>query len=738
MPSDSKPPQLQNLLNSKNFMKSLHLLRKPFVTLVLLVAFGGLSSSSLAKTFVLPHVLEKSGSISSVNYTFDTSLFMTYNKSLNGSDKGSAVVELYLYDEQTGQLMQGASKTICGPCTFQLSGQNRKIAVNLEDLIINNGGGFDVPLKLGFGVIVVGGNDPDAVNIQGFVVNSHTGPFDVSLSGFDPQGPLSTNAPPAPQLRRTFSFPHVLETSGRIASDPYSFDTTIFATYTGGLPGAAPGSGASIDLYLYDQATGQPMIGGGGSEVCNPCTFGLGTGPAGTATPRKRSIVIDDLILAAGGFGGASGKPGMAVVSVGGTDPAGVSLQEFVVNAHTSAFDLSILSCDAQEVNTNPPPTKRAFVIPHILEKSGLATAQTFTFDTTIFATYAGGIADIPEGKGATLELYLYDDTGALMQGLSGIPVCDPCTFGLGIGAAGTPNPRKQSIRIDDLITTQGGGFDSSVKLGFGILVVGGSDPDGVNLQGFVVNSHSGPFDLSVFGFEPQPLGAAARVAGTGSPGLPRRAFVLPHVLEKSGTINSTQFTFDTTLFATYVGGLPGSVSSNGATVKLFLYDPAGLPLTGSTGEVCNPCSFDLSTSARKTTINVDDLILTRGGGFGGASVKTGFGVVVLDGDAPNVNLESFIVNSHSSAFDLSVFGFEPQPLEAAGMAAMPIGISADAGHVFISVPTVIGGHYTIESKDKIDQANSKLEDKFDGDGTVQIRSIRPSFSQQYFRVNGF
>jgi hypothetical protein len=494
-----------------------------------------------------------------------------------------------------------------------------------------------------------------------------------------------------------------------------------------------------LDIYLYDQTTGQPMIGGAGTNICNPCTFGLGTGPAGTATPRKRSILIDDLILAAGGFGNASSKLGFAVVTVGGDDPANVSLQEFVVNSHTSAFDVSTFACDAQQLNTNPPAAPRAFVIPHILEKSGLVAAENFTFDTTIFATYNGGIADMPPALGAALELYLYDDSGALMHGLNGLPVCNPCTFGLGTGAAGTTNARKQSVRIDDLITSRGGGFDTSVKLGFGVLVVGGSDPNAVNLQGFVVNSHSNPFDLSVFGFEPQPLGATARVPGSGSPGLPRRAFVLPHILEKSGTINSTPYSFDTSIFATYVGGLPGSVSSNGATVKLYLYDStSGNPLTGATGDVCNPCNFDLSTSARKLTINIDDLIITRGGGFGGVPVKTGFGVVVLDGDASNVNLESSIVNSHTSAFDLSVFGFEPQPLQASSMAARPIALDVRPGRATLSVPTVIGGHYSVESKGKLDQTEWKADDIFDGDGTVQRRSIPENSIEIYFRVNGY
>jgi hypothetical protein len=269
---------------------------------------------------------------------------------------------------------------------------------------------------------------------------------------------------------------------------------------------------------------------------------------------------------------------------------------------------------------------------------------------------------------------------------------------------------------------------------------VSGSDPDGVQLQGFVVNSHTSPFDLSVFGFDPQPISSPAlAVAGTGSSGLESRAFVLPHVLERSGTITDTQFTVDSTLYATYAGGLPGTVSSNGASMKLYLYDSSsGAPLTGPLGEVCNPCSFDLSSATRKVSIRIDDLIATRGGGFGGQAWKDAFGVAVLDGDASNVKLQGFVVNSHTSPFDLSVFGFEPQPLSAARLVPMPVQVGPGPGGLQFSVPTVIGGHYAIESKTSLDDpawVNSKT---FDGDGTVQTISLPTAGSSfQFYRVNG-
>ena len=691
------------------------------------------------KTFVIPHILEKSGTIADTTYTFDTALELTYNATLNGRDKDFALVQLYLYDEQTGALMQGSSNTICGPCGFQLDGQTRKLSVKLDDLITGPGGGFDTDLKPGFGIIVVTGPGAEAVNVEGFVVNSHTGPFDVAVYGFEPQQPLG--APPGtPQTRRTFVMPHVLESSGRALSTSNAIDTVLYATYAGGLPGMPPGSGASLDVYLYDQATGQPMTGGNGTAVCNPCSFNLGAGGGGTVQ-RKRTIDIDDLINAAGGFGGANLKQGFAVITVGGQDPADVNLQGFVVNSHTGPFDVSVFASEPAEVRTNSLGSlKRTYVIPHVLEKSGLVATQTNTFDTFLYATYSSGLAGLPDGKGATLDFYLYDDSGSLMTAAGGNPVCGPCTFDLGTGAAGTASPRKQSIRIDDLITTRGGGFDTEVKTGFGVIVVGGDDPNGVELQGFVVNSHTSPFDLSVFGFEPQPIAAAARaLIDPGSPGLPSRAFVLPHVLERSGTVATTPFTFDTTLYATYAGGLPGTVSSNGASLKLYLYDSgSGLPLAGATGPVCNPCMFDLTQASRKLSLTIDDLITSRGGGFGSQPNRSAFGVAVLDGDAADVTLQGFVVNSHTGPFDLSVFGFEPQPIAAARLAPMPVQIGSGPGGLSFTVPTVIGGHYAIESKSDLGGANWINTMNFDGDGTVQTITIAaPPATAQFYRVSG-
>jgi hypothetical protein len=159
----------------------------------------------------------------------------------------------------------------------------------------------------------------------------------------------------------------------------------------------------------------------------------------------------------------------------------------------------------------------KTFVIPHVLEKSGLTTNTPFTFDTTLYVVFAAGLGAEPHGSSSRevhghitlMKFYLFDNDDAAMRSATGEEVCNPCTF-----EHAADGQRKLSIRVDDLITAKGGfpvspgGADRPVT-GYAVVVVSGQDADSVAMQGFVVNSHTSPFDLSVFGFEPQPIAAA-------------------------------------------------------------------------------------------------------------------------------------------------------------------------------------------------------------------------------------
>ena len=636
-------------------------------------------ASAEAKAFVLPHVLEVSGRITETQFTFDTSLFMTYTPTLT-TPTSDASVSLYLYDSATGKPFSSGGAEVCAPCTFDLSATDRTAQLDLEDVIFPEGGSAQKGAKVGFGVFVVSGADPDGVAIQGFVVNSHSGPFDLSVFGFDPVpidvaaitiGPAPTNEP-----RRVFVLPHVLEASGRVSSTPFTFDTQIFATYVGGLPGAlesgdpgTPGpTSASVDIYLRDDATDGPLLTVEGTVVCNPCQLAL------DSAARKVSFSVEQAFANAGGRMPAS-LTGHAVAVVKGDIP-NVAVSGFVTNSHTSAFDLSACVVQPDVVDGSdhskdpgaPPSPRRVLVLPHVLEASGRITDTQFTFDTQIFATYSSGIVPGTVEGSASLELYLLDNgTGEALRSLQGQDVCNPCAYDFGPGLA-----RKASISIDDLILARGG-FASKAPSCRAVIVVGGADPDGVSVQGFVVNSHSSALDLSIATIEPQPL----RRDPDSPPAETRRVLVLPHVLEASGRITNTQFTFDTSLFMDYT---PGKGASPGAQVDLYLLDSStGAPLKSkNSSDVCAPCAYTLgSGSSSSRTVSLEEVILAAGGLA--SDVTEAFVVADVTGDADGVAIQGFVVNAHTGPFDLAVFGFDPVPIAAAAIVRKPVFVRGDA-----------------------------------------------------------
>jgi len=292
------------------------------------------------------------------------------------------------------------------------------------------------------------------------------------------------------------------------------------------------------------------------------------------------------------------------------------------------------------------------FVFPHVLERSGTIANTPYTFDTTMFMTYSSTAI----GGGASVDTYLFDQaTGAPMR-VGSTDVCNPCTNDLTVAQS------SAWLRVDDCIVAAGGyASEHGVKLGFGVVVVGGQDPDGVNVQGFVVNSHTSPFDLSVFGFEPQPLQAASAI---GQPPPPPRTRVLPHVLETAGKTvlagndADTGGSTDTLLFPVYTGGLFGRPDLS-ATLCIELFNADGSPMTGAGGPIA-PYELTLNSANRSPLVSLEDLI-NSAGGFGGLA-KEGYARLTVTGDSPSVNLSAFIVRSGDGPYDLYLTSVVPEP----------------------------------------------------------------------------
>jgi hypothetical protein len=322
-----------------------------------------------------------------------------------------------------------------------------------------------------------------------------------------------------PASAKTFVLPHFLEKSGFTSNTQYTFDTSLFMTYSAGLAGTAPGAGAHLDLWLFDEQ-GNPL-GNNGVTVCGPCAFDL------SAATRKASIRFESEMLKHGPLD-TPVKQGYAIATVS-NDQANLGLTASLFNSHTSAFDLTSLTLAPWEVETQGT---RVLLAPHLFEPSGSIVNQTYSFDTTIYATYVGGQAGLPGGTGATVDFYWYADDGTLLKN-NGNNVCGPCSYNLGAGA------RKATIKLENLVLAQGA-FDTGVKTGFGVLVVGGGDPDGVALTGMTVNAHANAFDLAFAALDLVPVDASSLVAAPAEPGFVRTLSAQPNPSREG-----IAFTFD-------------------------------------------------------------------------------------------------------------------------------------------------------------------------------------------------
>jgi hypothetical protein len=642
-----------------------------------------------ARTFVIPHFLERAGKTSETAPTFDTIISAAY------AGNSSANIDIFLFDN-AGQPLRGITGPVCNPCTYTLSASFRSQRIVFDDIIVNSGGGFDAAIKQGFATIVVGGADPDNVGLDVKIMASRANSGDLSVATVKP-------VLWDPSFHREQIIPYFLEKSGSINNTQFTFDTTFYFTYAGGLGGVFPGLGASIDLYLFDDS-GSPLS-AGGSVVCGPCTYALDT------STRKTIVRLEDLIVQRGGDIKEK-TSGFAVAIVSGIDPAGASVGALVANAHTGPFDLSLTWFAAEKLGVDLDNIR---MVPRFIERAGSTADMTFTFDTKFFATYAGGLAGIPPGGGASIDLYLYEQNGITPLSGSGGVVCNPCTFAL------TTTGPRQIIDVGQLIA--GSGFNVPVKVGAAALVVGGADPANVHLQGMIVNSHSGDSDLEMHPFTPQP------VPGPDPSGSKRNSAIIPILFEKGGRISNTPYTFDDALYLFNTGAFQGLGGE--ATVRLYLLDGQNL-LRGENGAVCAPCTYALNATQPALGLSLEAVL---GGSINTSNLVHPYALLDIAGDVANVAVQSFGVNSHSGPFDLAIFASEISKTPTALLLPAIVKTTVSAGSLTLTFPTEQGLIYTLESRALGSSTWSPHRDLITGDGTEITLTIPLPAESRFYRL---
>ncbi|NNE65096.1 MAG: VCBS repeat-containing protein [Pyrinomonadaceae bacterium] len=440
----------------------------------------------------------------------------------------------------------------------------------------------------------------------------------------------------------TFVFPHLLEQSGDILTATNTFDTQIYVTYLADQAGTGGTTSADVNIYIFDHATGEPMESATNVQICNPCEMTL------DSTNRKAVGTIDGLLTANGGFPNPTMR-GFMIVDVNG-DAGNVVAGAQVLSSDGNPNELHTLALHPREIG--PPVSSNTFTIPHYLVDPspsgtpfsyGQQLILTFVPESLISTAFTGSTS-------ATVNLRIYDEvTGLPLRSATNEEVCNPCSFGL------DETQLSHIVDFKTLIHAAGGPSGTNTS-GFATLAISG-DANRVFVGNLSTNIHSDPLDVSFFDIEPQEQTSS----------VPLNTFVVPHFLEQQGTIVNTQNTFDSGLFVSYVGGLPGFPDPGGsleASVTIHLFDSDGNRTTNDGQTICpSGCQFPMDSNTRKRSLRFDDLITNNGMTPFDTLVKIGFAVLVVEGDTANVNLLSFVTQADQSPFNISPFGFQPQEI---------------------------------------------------------------------------
>lgn len=311
---------------------------------------GAISDQSRAKTFVFPHMLETAGKTSLVVNSWDTFIYAFYGSGIGTiPDGGGATVDIYLYDD-TGSLLQSATANdVCAPCSFTLGARNLKEEIEIDQLILDAGGGAYPPALTGGWAIIQTSGDTDALSLQAITANNTGGPAELELEEWQLPELTALGGGTAPTA---WAVPHAIDFEGSFLVTPNTWDTFVYLTYAAGRAGVAPGAGVDVDVYLYDQDTEDLLEDDQGGPICAPCVFNMDS-----VTP-KRELDLEQLIRDANG-GNYTATPvhKISVLMLLSGDADGFATGAVTFNAWTGPADLMINSLTPIAV---VPPTATA------------------------------------------------------------------------------------------------------------------------------------------------------------------------------------------------------------------------------------------------------------------------------------------------------------------------------------------------------------------------------------------
>lgn len=343
-----------------------------------------------ADTFVVPHVFDTSGNVFGGPDTpvGEATTFMGFEAGPGGGE-----ATIHLFDDGGNPLFNSLGAPI--PPIIVPVPENNFSGITLDGL---DGPVGSDSILTGYAVVNTTGNITQAYNDYAYFSGSR-GPQFVN----DVMPPIGTTSGQTGGMipgttgnaYRTFVFPHLLEQTGDILTATNTFDTQIFVTYTAGQAGLSNGAtgGATIDMYLFDENTGNVIEQLDGSPICSPCSFPMGTDPIGpnfdpmdtSISPRKRKISVDSFFDNANLSDTGDILPYLAIVITG--DSEFVNISGAVVSVQNGPADLSVFVFEPQEIG--------ASAISGFGEPQSIEEMPTLTYEPIVFSNFNGPV--IPE-----------------------------------------------------------------------------------------------------------------------------------------------------------------------------------------------------------------------------------------------------------------------------------------------------------------------------------------------------
>jgi len=307
------------------------------------------ATTSSAETFVFAHLLEQSASLSQTPGSSETVLrFSLPPSEACASASSEANVDVYMFKPDGTPVRTATDTDVCFPCTITLGPLDRQASLDLNDVIVANGGyplvpgpgydgnGFDTYIVTEVQFALPEVNDEVLVSLETKTwtdVMSYPSVDRMKVRPLQDRVSLGANC-------RTFIFDHLLESAGT-TSTASNFDTEIFAAYTDQDPAA---TNVQLDIYLFDSTTGSPFMDPVGANVCSPCTITLG--PLDKAGRRLDDLLTNDATLAFPG----SEVDVLAVINASGGNLDRLSLSAMTTTSRSGPNDLSIEMLSADEV----------------------------------------------------------------------------------------------------------------------------------------------------------------------------------------------------------------------------------------------------------------------------------------------------------------------------------------------------------------------------------------------------